>query len=231
MFAYTSLASFNGDLSSLVSGYDMFKSTSLDKDSLEIILDTLPNWKDNPLMTYEWDYTKGEYIVREFNNNKQNLAYPIVEIVYNNTGILPIRQNFSMGYLSPSDIAYITITYNDEALAALTDDEKAKITAMFEEVVNTKGWTIETNAELGGTHVPTVAAADGTIQRYIYAIKREATEDTASYIDADGNFWTLDTAECIIGPKIQYWTLFATVEDAINEWNLTKFVKEEQITE
>ena len=99
------------------------------------------------------------------------------------------------------------------------------ITALFDETANTKGWTILTNYQLGGTHTPTVAMTDGTVQRYIYAIKHEADEKTANYVDANGKYWTVDTAEAIIGTNVKYWSLFATVEDAVTEWGLTPYTQ------
>ena len=46
VFDNTQLASFNGDLSSLVNGNCMFRNVLLTPESIEIILDELPNKAD-----------------------------------------------------------------------------------------------------------------------------------------------------------------------------------------
>ena len=74
---------------------------------------------------------------------------------------------------------------------------------------------------MGGTHVPAVTAADGSVQTYIYAIKHEADEKTGEYVDANGKYWTVRTAEAIIGPNVQYWSIFSSLEAALTEWGLT----------
>ena len=209
MFECTQLTSFNGDLSSLVDGNTMFSSTNLDMESLETICDTLPKKSDiktwnNDTKTYE-----------EWDGNSQ-FVYPVTRLDDN------CKKVQSFASIFASNVATITIKYSNVP----TDENTINaITALFEETANTKGWTIITNAELGGTYTPSVAMTDGTVQRYIYAIKHEADEKTANYVDANGKYWTVDTAEAIIGPNVKYWSLFATVEDAITEWGLTPYTQ------
>jgi hypothetical protein len=211
MFYNTPLTSFNGDLSSLTNGRNMFNSTNLDMESLETICDTLP--KKSDIKT--WNSTTETYV--EWNGNS-NVNYLITTIGGNYE---KVQTNHS---IIKSNVATITIQYRYDNVPT-DENTRNAITALFEETANTKGWTIITNAELGGTYTPTVTMTDGTVQRYIYAIKHEADEKTAKYVDANGKYWTVDTAEAIIGPNVKYWSLFATVEDAITEWGLTPYTQ------
>ena len=229
MFSYTSLESFSGDLSSLVNGSYMFYYTSLDVETVELICDVLPNYNtDNggqQLQTCTWNGKKYTYT----GWTSGTYYYPIIQINddYNSMSsgnADGINRTFNRGSFSQSDVKTISIYWKD--ISVLSTEDRTAITQLFSETATEKGWTFITNSELGGTVSPNaVMTTDGTIQYYVLAKKDEATEDDATHIDANGKLWKFDTAEAIIGPNVVYWSMFATVEDALTEWELTPYVK------
>ena len=234
MFESTSLESFSGDLSSLVNGADIFSLTSLDVESVELICDVLPNYNTEnggkQLQTATWNTdgeNKGKYTYSDWTSG--NYYYPIIIIsedyvLMSQGNVDDINRSFGTSSISESDVKSITITWGD--ISVLSEADRTAITKLFTDTATEKGWTFITNTELGGTVSPNaVMAADGTIQYYVLAKKDEATEDNATHIDASGKLWKFDTAEAIIGPNIKYWSMFATVEDALTEWELTPWTK------
>jgi len=181
----------------------MFYGVELDYESLEIICDSLT--PKSQIQSY--DIETNTY---QAYDGSGNLNYKYKDV-----------DGIKSTIITDDQVCTISIRFSDTGLSNLTEEDIAAITALFEETAQTKGWTIITDATLGGTHTPSVTAADGTVQHYIYAIKHEATEETATHVDANGKFWTVDTAEAIIGPNVQYWSIFASLEDAIAEWELT----------
>ena len=235
MFSSTSLASFSGDLSSLVNGSSMFSFTSLDVESVELICDVLPNYNTEnggkTLQTATWNSSgenKGKYTYSDWNGTS-DFYYPIIKISNDYDSMSQgnadgIDRSFDTEYISASNVKSISITWED--ISVLSEADRTAITQLFTDTATEKGWTFITNTELGGTVSPNaVMAADGTIQYYILAKKDEATEDDATHIDVSGKLWKFDTAEAIIGPNIMYWSMFATVEDALTEWELTPWTK------
>ena len=210
----------------------MFSSTSLDVDSVELICDVLPNYNTanggQQLQTCTWDRTNGKYTYSDWTSGS-TYYYLIISISTNYDSMSRgnadgIDRSFGTHSIFASDVKTITITWSD--ISVLSDVDKAAITKLFTDTATEKGWTFITNSKLGGTVSPNaVMTTDGTIQYYVLAKKDEATEDTATHIDADGKLWKFDTAEAIIGPNVQYWSMFATVEDALTEWELTPYVK------
>ena len=135
-----------------------------------------------------------------------------------------IDRSFGTESISASNVKSIRITWSD--ISVLSEADRTAITQLFTDTATEKGWTFITNTELGGTVSPNaIMTTDGTIQYYVLAKKDEATEDNATHIDASGKLWKFDTAEAIIGPNIKYWSMFATVEDALTEWELTSWTK------
>ena len=207
----------------------MFNSTSLDVESVELICDVLPNYNtDNggqPLQTCTWDGKK--YTYTDWTSGIY--YYPIIKISYDGDSMSSgntdgIDRTFGTESISQSNVKSIRITWKD--ISILSADDRTAITKLFGDTATEKGWTFITNTELGGTLSPnTVMTTDGTIQYYVLAKKDEATEDDATHIDANGKLWKFDTAEAIIGPNVVYWSMFATVEDALTEWELTPYVK------
>lgn len=226
MFVGTTIKSFSGDLSSLVNGDFMFYDTSLDVESVELICDVLPNYNTEnggkKLQTCTWDSTNGKYTYSDWTSGN-HYYYPIITIT-NSSSVDGIERRFDRGSISSSFVKTISIYWKD--ISVLSEADRTAITKLFTDTATEKGWTFITNSELGGTVSPNaVMAADGTVQYYIFAKKDEATEDDATHIDAEGKLWKFDTAEAIIGPNVQYWSLFATVEDALTEWGLTPWTK------
>ena len=231
MFYSTPLASFSGDLSNLVNGNNMFGNTSLDVESVELICDVLPNYNTEnggkQLQTATWSESQGTYTYNDWTSGYY--YYPIIKIEKVSSAMSQgnadgIRRVFGTNYISESSVKTITITWSD--ISVLSEADRTTITKLFSDTATEKGWTFITNDELGGDVSPNaVMAADGTIQYYVLAKKDEATEDNATHIDASGKLWKFDTAESIIGPNIKYWSMFATVEDALTEWELTPWTK------
>ena len=221
-------------MSSLVNGADIFSLTSLDVESVELICDVLPNYNTEnggkQLQTATWNTdgeNKGKYTYSDWTSG--NYYYPIIIIsedyvLMSQGNVDDINRSFGTSSISESDVKSITITWGD--ISVLSEADRTAITKLFTDTATEKGWTFITNTELGGTVSPNaVMAADGTIQYYVLAKKDEATEDNATHIDASGKLWKFDTAEAIIGPNIKYWSMFATVEDALTEWELTPWTK------
>ena len=237
MFSSTSLTSFSGDLSSLVNGANMFNNTSLDVESVELICDVLPNYNTEnggkTLQTATWNTSgenKGKYTYSDWSSG--NYYYPIIKITQDDDSMSQgnadgIDRIFDTGSISESNVKTITITWSD--ISVLSEADRTKIAELFTNTANEKGWTFLVNTEIAesGEIAPpnAVMATDGTIQYYVLAKKEEATEDNATHIDASGKLWKFDTAEAIIGPNIKYWSMFATVEDALTEWELTPWTK------
>ena len=226
MFGDTSLESFIGDLINHVKGHGMFSDTSLDVESVELICDVLPNYNTEnggkKLQTATWNESgenKGKYTYSDWTSGVY--CYPIIHIIINDDGSV---RNFVTGNIIESEVKTISIAWSD--ISVLSEDDRTTITKLFTDTATEKGWTFITNEELGGTVSPNaVMTTDGAIQYYVFAKKDEATEDDATHIDASGKLWKFDTAEAIIGPNIKYWSMFATVEDALTEWELTPWTK------
>ena len=241
MFYGTSLASFTSDLSSLVDGYGMFGNTSLDVESVELICDVLPNYNTENggkrLQTATWNESgenKGKYTYNDWESG--NYGYPIVKIeavsdTMSQGNTDGIRRVFGTGFIVESHVKSITIKWKSGSaiLGEGYEADRTKIAKIFTDTAKEKGWTFFVNTEIAesGEIAPpnAVMTTDGTIQYYVFAKKDEATEDNATHIDASGKLWKFDTAEAIIGPNIKYWSMFATVEDALTEWELTPWTK------
>ena len=234
-----SLTSFSGDLSSLVNGTNMFSSTSLDIESVELICDVLPNYNTEnggkKLKTATWNSSEGKYTYSDWNGTS-NFYYPIIEIITDYDSMSQgntdgINRSFDTEYISASNVKSITIKWKSGSaiLGEGHEADREKIAKLFTNTATEKGWTFLVNTEIAesGEIAPpnAIMATDGTIQYYVLAKKDEATEDNATHIDASGKLWKFDTAEAIIGPNIKYWSIFATVEDALTEWGLTPWTK------
>ena len=248
MFGYTSLESFSGDLSSLVNGSSMFYDTSLDVESVELICDVLPNYNTEnggkKLQTATWNESgenAGKYTYSDWTSGNA-YYYPIIKITTNNGSMSQgnidgIDRIFGTDYINESDVKTISIIWKSGSaiLGEGHEADRTKIAELFTNTATEKGWTFIVNTEIAesGEIAPpnAIMATDGTIQYYIFAKKDEATEDNATHIDASGKLWKFDTAEAIIGPNIKYWSMFATVEDALTEWGLTPWTKPQETEE
>ena len=223
----TKLTSFSGDLSSLVNGSYMFSYTSLDVESVELICDVLPNYNTEKLQSATWNTSEGKYTYSDWTSG--DYYYPIIKISNDSDSMSQgnadgIDRSFGTDFISESNVKTITIYWDN--ISVLSEADRTAITKLFTDTATEKGWTFITNTALGGTVSPNaVMTTDGTIQYYVFAKKDEATEDNATHIDASGKLWKFDTAEAIIGPNIKYWSIFATVEDALTEWELTPWTK------
>ena len=120
----------------------------------------------------------------------------------------------------------------DGSLTGTSDSKTHKITidvadttsteiAKYLEEIAYKGWTVATNH----TAFAATSAIDGDKPAATFMIAHPATEANATYVDAAGNLFRIETAVSVIGIGQSEWTIFASIEDAIAEWELTPYVK------
>jgi hypothetical protein len=102
----------------------------------------------------------------------------------------------------------------------VADTTSTEIAKYLEEIAY-KGWTVATNH----TAFAATSAIDGDKPTATFMIAHPATEANATYVDAAGNFFTIETAVSVIGIGQSEWTIFASIEDAIAEWELTPVTK------
>ena len=77
--------------------------------------------------------------------------------------------------------------------------------------------TLDENGEEVSTPIP------------FYAKPVPATEKTASYVDANGNFFNISGAQFIYGDDLSTYGMFTCEEDAAFNMGLTKIEKEKQV--
>ena len=218
MFSMCPLQNFSlySTLSSLVAGPSMFQGTNLDIESVNNILNALPDYKNNPVMT--WNQQDDSYSEWD---GVSDVCYPITEIaggVEDEIGSTYVSQNT----IYALDVANITIDFSQDLISSLTEEQITEYTTAFENAANSKGWTIHTNYEIGGPYAPSLMAVDGTVQRMIYVSKFLTDSSHGEYIDSAGNYWNVRTSEVIIGKDVVKWSLFPSLNDALNEWGLIK---------
>ena len=97
--------------------------------------------------------------------------------------------------------------------------------------ITSKGWTVRVN---GSTYTPTSPAAITTLDENgeeiitplpYYAKPVPATEETASYVDANGNYYNIVGAQFIYGDDLSTYGMFTCEEDAAANMRLTKIEK------
>ena len=226
-----SLTEFNGDLSSLVDGNGMFNGcyglTSFVGD-LSSLVNGSSMFFGADIPSFVGDLSSlvdGSAMFHNVLLTPESIGIIIEELP--NKADIPVDDEGKHEYVVLGETKTITASRVCSLgiyvvnIDTWSDADKAHITSLFEQTANERGWTFDTNADLGGTYVPTVTAADGSVQTYIYAIKHEADEKTGKYVDANGKYWTVRTAEAIIGPNVQYWSIFPSLEDALTEWGLS----------
>ena len=97
--------------------------------------------------------------------------------------------------------------------------------------IASKGWTVYAN---GNEYTPTSPAAINTLDENgeetttpipYYAKPVPATEETASYVDENGNFYNILGAQFIYGDDLSTYGMFTCEEDAATNMGLTKIEK------
>lgn len=143
--------------------------------------------------------------------------------------------------LSADSVMYIAdgikdwgVRDSEGSLTGTTDDKAHKITIDVDstltsdaevaeylmEIAN-KGWTVATNH----TAFASASASDST-QNNVFVIARPVEDQgMATHTTADGKFVAVETAVSVIGIHQNQWTIFANIEDALAEWELTPITK------
>ena len=223
MFAWCeNLTTFNSDLRSLIDGTDMFfdcinlESFSSDLSSLTrgfAMLNAcykLTSFTANlPSLTNGY----GMFGSCKLNTaSVQNIADSIKDVTSLTNGS------------SISDAVYKEIMIGIGNPVPKLDEEKA-----FNKMVD-KGWTVYVN---GSEYTPSasdptsITTLDENGEEIItpipyYAKPVPATEETASYVDADGNYYNIAGGQFIYGDDLSTYGMFTCEEDAAANMRLTK---------
>jgi hypothetical protein len=135
---------------------------------------------------------------------------------------------------SVQNIADTINTYNgtiriDIGNSAPNTQEKAAFNT-----IASKGWTIYSN---GSTYSSSSPAAITTLDENgeetttpipFWAKPVPATEERASYIDSEGNYYKILGAQFIYGDDLSTYGMFTCEEDAAANMRLTKYTKTEE---
>lgn len=202
------LTSFNGDLSSLKLGSNMFEGCSN---------------------------------LTSFNSNLSNLG-----TYFDSSGMLPSYQTDSPAYnmfygckLDTASIQNIADTIGTPNfttgihIGIGNSEPNTQENDAFYKMAS-KHWVIYVNGKI---YNPTAPAAIATLDENdeeiitpipFYAKPVPATEKTASYVDANGNFFNIVGAQFIYGDDLSTYGMFTCEEDAAFNMGLTKIEKENQ---
>ena len=198
------LTAFNVDLPSLTNGFYMFRGCS----SLTSFSSDLPS------------LTNGFYMFSDCKldtTSIQNIANTIKNVTSLTSGSGPADEVYKIFYIGISNS-----TPNEDEIAAF-------------DTIASKGWTVYVN---GSEYTPSAAAAIMTLDENgeevstpipFYAKPVPATEKTASYVDANGNFFNISGAQFIYGDDLSTYGMFTCEEDAAFNMGLTKIEKEKQV--
>ena len=145
---------------------------------------------------------------------------------------------YALPHVTDGTTPTITISWVDGSTKLQDESFKSAVAELFVELVNEKGWSVDTNAAIGTMNgnqfVPAVTATDGTTQIYKYFRKKEIIVDETItmeealekitiplYYDSDNKYYIIESSECIIGPAVKLWEIYPSLEDAISSWGLT----------
>lgn len=220
MFTYcTNLTSFNSDLSSLIDGEGMF----IGCENLTTFTSDLSNLTDGSSMFEDCfgltsfisdlsSLTNGYYMF-----SGCRLDTPSVQNIANT--INDLRNVISDGSYGFGQI-YISINNSSP-----NDQDKAAFNKISE-----RGWTVYVN----GSHYISTSAAIMTLDEHgneiempipFYAKPIPATEETAKYVDENGNFFNILGAQFIYGDDLSTYGMFTCEADAAANMRLTKIEK------
>lgn len=235
-YGCTNLTSFSSDLPSLTNGDNMFIGcTAL--TSFTVNLPKMTNgrmmFRDcNNLTTFTSNLsslTNGYYMFMDCTNLTSFTSD--LSSLTNGSGM------FSRCKLNTASVQNIadTINPNPPSGAAINiyignstpnEDEIAAF-----DTIASKGWTVYVN---GSEYTPSAAAAIMTLDENgeevstpipYYAKPVPDTEKTASYVDANGNFFNIVGAQFIYGDDISTYGMFTCEADAATNMGLTKIEK------
>lgn len=223
MFHYcTNLTSFNSDLSNLTKGWLMFGSTNLssfDSDLSNLTKGWAMFSHCTNLTSFKSDLSSLTYGYVMFSDCKldtasvQNIADTIKDV----NGLTNSEPDIYTGI----SIGIGNSTPNDQEIDAFN-------------TISSKGWTVLVN---GSKYTPTSPAAITTLDENgeeiitplpYYAKSVPATEETASYIDTNGNYYNIVGAQFIYGDDISTYGMFTCEADAAANMRLTKIEKSQR---
>jgi hypothetical protein len=207
----TELTSFTSELPSLTSGNAMFQNCA-NLESFNSDLSSLTNGY------YMFDGCK----LTSFNGDLSSLMYGWYMFDGCKLDTASI-QHIAETINTPSDKGYISIDIGN------TTPNSQEETAF--NTIASKNWGIYVN---GKEYTPTAPAAIATLDENgeevitpipFYAKPVPATEETASYIDANGNFFNIVGAQFIYGDDLSTYGMFTCEADAAANMRLTKIEK------
>ena len=130
--------------------------------------------------------------------------------------------------ISDSEWSGPITTKLDIGIGNSTPNEQEK--AAFNTIAS-KGWTVYVN---GSEYTPSSVSSIMTLDELgneaktlipFYAKPVPATEETASYVDANGDFFNIVGAQFIYGDDLSTYGMFISLEDAAANMRLTKIEK------
>jgi hypothetical protein len=235
MYYGTALKTFNNDLSALTDGENMFGESALEEfnGDLSSLTSAVGMFYFTKIKTFTRDMSA-------LTNGSVMFNHTYLNVFKGDLSSLDMAEGmFGLCSLTDESVMYIADSIKewgvygaDGSLTGTTDNATHNITI---DVANTtsedvaeylmeiaqKGWTVATN------HTSFTAASvdeDGKPSA-IFAIARPSTEEKATYVDGEGKFYTIETAVSVIGIGQSEWSIFASIEDAIAEWELTPVTK------
>lgn len=132
---------------------------------------------------------------------------------------------------SVQNIADTINTYNGTIHIDIDNSEPNPQEETAFNTIASKGWTVYVN---GNEYTPTSPAAITTLDENgeetvtpipFWAKPVPATEETASYVDANGNFFNIAGGQFIYGDDMSTYGMFTCEEDAATNMGLTKIKK------
>ena len=218
-FDCSNLTTFNSNLSSLVSAYMMFYGcTSL--TSFKLKLRNLEDGSDmfyncTNLTSFTSDLSSLTYGYHMFSNCKLDTASV---------------QNIANTIKDITSLPDLTSTYKQIDIgignSTPTTEEQGYLNT-----IASKGWTVYVN---GSTYTPTGVASVMTLDEDgnevetpipYYAKPVPSDEESATYIDAEGNYFNIVGAQFIYGDDLSTYGMFTCEEDAAFNMGLTKIDK------
>lgn len=192
----SNLTSFISNLNWLVSGRGMFENTQLDVESVRNIANTLP------VITPDLGIVSTTIsIPTTFSESLSGVEY--VDTTYN---------------FNTSSDTTISITWND--LSLIDDEDKAVILYELFPIIVAKGWTIDTNLTTDNI------ALYNTSRNYYNKVEVIAdsllmNETLATHSDSDGKLYYIMESPIILGNQ-KSWEQFDSLDSAAETWGLSK---------
>ena len=206
----SNLTIFNSDLSSLTNGYDMFYKCSkltIFTSDLSSLTNGVQMFRDcSNLTTFNSDLSSLTNGVQMFNSCKLNTA-------------------------SVQNIADTINTYNGKINIGIGNSTpNTEETEAFNKMV-AKGWTVYVMGNGGNesqwnpTSLIPIDGEEISTPIPFYAKPVQATEETATYTDEQGNYYNILGGQFIYGDDLSAYGVFTCEEDAAANMRLTKIEK------